>query len=464
MSTELVKAQGLARRHRRQEEELRLELGKMKERIKATKDKLLYQDWVKCHGMPTDAMDDPISEEHLKLQLETLQQLDEQRIKGESEVELLTLGLHQQEEENQALLEANTQLLEEVSRRFGGNLEQWAGFSYDDQAGICKKEDSFGWNVPAFLVSEAQTEGKKVVLKTETLAPAGDKRTKEVWETVLPMVSKAFDGYNVTLFTYGMTGSGKTYTMLGPTLMESAFEGTAPPTSSHIGKDDNRGVVVRVMQQIFKQVPEARVSLNYVQVYQERCYDLLQPASTKPLRVREDCQKKPGQNVNVFLEDLTEVIVTNVEDADMGTAVEAVPFWGVVRPLSSNEQRKFRSLCFRATDIMDFTAIGCRKQWDVKSNGTSKAMGCRKQYGVESNGMSKARGCGKQGDVESNGMSKAMGRRKQWDVESNGVSKAMGRRKQWDVESNGVSKAMGRRKQWDVESNGVWKAMGCRKQ
>ena len=115
MSTELVKAQGLARHHRQQEEELRLELGKMKERIKATKDKLLYQ------------------EEHLKLQLETLQELDEQKIKGESEVELLTLGLHQQEEENQALLEANTQLLEEVSSRFGGNLEQWAGFSYEDQ-------------------------------------------------------------------------------------------------------------------------------------------------------------------------------------------------------------------------------------------------------------------------------------------------------------------------------------------
>ena len=32
--------------------------------------------------------------------------------------------------------------------------------------------------------------------------------TQEVWETVLPMVNKAFDGYNVTLFTYGMTGSG----------------------------------------------------------------------------------------------------------------------------------------------------------------------------------------------------------------------------------------------------------------
>lgn len=31
---------------------------------------------------------------------------------------------------------------------------------------------------------------------------------QEVWETVVPLVNKAFDGYNVTLFTYGMTGSG----------------------------------------------------------------------------------------------------------------------------------------------------------------------------------------------------------------------------------------------------------------
>eukprot|EP00434_Breviolum_minutum_P037699 symbB.v1.2.033438.t1/scaffold4153.1/size43791/1 len=189
MSTELVKAQGLARHHRQQEEELRLELGKMKERIKATKDKLLYQ------------------EEHLKLQLETLQELDEQKIKGESEVELLTLGLHQQEEENQALLEANTQLLEEVSSRFGGNLEQWAGFSYEDQApadteGCGQNDASFNEmkSSPGFsasfatvlvrarppLPSEAayghcvRTEGKKVVLTSETEAPDGGKRTKAI--------------------------------------------------------------------------------------------------------------------------------------------------------------------------------------------------------------------------------------------------------------------------------------------
>eukprot|EP00913_Durusdinium_trenchii_P007321 g6882.t1 len=163
-------AQGQARRHRRQEEELRLELGKMKARIQATKDKLLCRQ-----NAPTAHC-----EEHLKLQLETLQQLDEQRSTAEEEVELLTLGLHQQEEENQTLLETNTRLLEEVAKRFGGTLDDWADHSYEAQ---------------------------------------------EVWGIAMPVVNKALDGYNVTIFTYGMTGSGKTYTMLGPALMDSAFEG-----------------------------------------------------------------------------------------------------------------------------------------------------------------------------------------------------------------------------------------------
>ncbi|CAJ1430980.1 unnamed protein product [Effrenium voratum] len=87
----------------------------MKERIKATKDKLLYQ------------------EEHLKLQLDTLLQLDAQRTKSEEEVELLTLGLHRQEEENSVLEEANERILQEVAKRYGGSLEEWAGESYAAQ-------------------------------------------------------------------------------------------------------------------------------------------------------------------------------------------------------------------------------------------------------------------------------------------------------------------------------------------
>jgi len=115
MGGELAKAQDLTRKLRRQEEEVQGDLVRMKERIKATKDKLLYQ------------------EEHLKLQLDTLLQLDAQRTKSEEEVELLTLGLHRQEEENSVLEEANERILQEVAKRYGGSLEEWAGESYAAQ-------------------------------------------------------------------------------------------------------------------------------------------------------------------------------------------------------------------------------------------------------------------------------------------------------------------------------------------
>ena len=186
----------------------------------------------------------------------------------------------------------------------------------------------------------ARTEGRKVLLTTDAQEdPAHRKKRQpqrtrtvecqydkvlgiqtdqdEVWTSVLPTVDKAFEGYNVTLFTYGMTGSGKTHTMLGPTLMESAFAGQKSPTTESLKCSQQRGIVPRVMQHIFQRLPDADVTLSYLQIYQERCYDLLQPAAlAKPLRIREESLKAKsfGQSAPVYVEGLTEVSVVNLED------------------------------------------------------------------------------------------------------------------------------------------------------
>lgn len=138
---------------------------------------------------------------------------------------------------------------------------------------------------------------------------------EDVWQAVEPLVEKAVEGYSATFFTYGMTGTGKTYSMLGPRFMESSFTGRPPPTPMELVSCENRGIVPRVVQRIFESVCGGRfgsdaptITMSYVQIYMERCYDLLRPASAMtPLRVREE------GGGSVYVEGLSEVEVLSAE-------------------------------------------------------------------------------------------------------------------------------------------------------
>ncbi|XP_023210147.1 osmotic avoidance abnormal protein 3-like [Centruroides sculpturatus] len=81
------------------------------------------------------------------------------------------------------------------------------------------------------------------------------------------------DGYNCCLFTYGQSGSGKTYTMLG--------------------NADNPGLIPLLTQEIFQPENQRnrltfRVELSCMDIYNEKVYDLIHPSSDiKNLRIRE---------------------------------------------------------------------------------------------------------------------------------------------------------------------------------
>eukprot|EP00930_Biecheleria_cincta_P019140 TRINITY_DN14698_c0_g1_i3.p1 TRINITY_DN14698_c0_g1~~TRINITY_DN14698_c0_g1_i3.p1 ORF type:complete len:1062 (+),score=139.30 TRINITY_DN14698_c0_g1_i3:111-3296(+) len=186
----------------------------------------------------------------------------------------------------------------------------------------------------------ARTDGRKVVMTTSACEAGAERQRRhhqqqssrikavqceydhvlgmtasqaDVWSAVSPAVDKALEGFNVTVFTYGMTGSGKTFTMLGPNLMESAFEGESAPSVASIRDSAQRGLMPRVIESILDRVGNregAHVTLSYIQIYQERCYDLLQPATAaRPLRIREERDSNPRHSSNagsVYLEGLTE--------------------------------------------------------------------------------------------------------------------------------------------------------------
>ena len=111
-----------------------------------------------------------------------------------------------------------------------------------------------------------------------------------------PLINGALEGINGTLFCYGQTSSGKTYTMEGihndPKLM---------------------GVIPRMMEYIFIVIEKANseieysVKCQYYQIYNEKIQDLLD-IRKKDLAIRED------KNKGIWVEDCTEANVSCQEE------------------------------------------------------------------------------------------------------------------------------------------------------
>jgi hypothetical protein len=144
---------------------------------------------------------------------------------------------------------------------------------------------------------------------------------EDMWNNVRPRVEKVLDGRNSIIFTYGMTSSGKTHTMLGPRLMDSAFVGGRTPSPQEVAVCEQRGLVPRILQFLFDACSSnadnektAWLTMSYLQIYQDRCYDLLQPARTsKPLKVREEVRNKATLGI-VHVDGLKEVSLHNVDE------------------------------------------------------------------------------------------------------------------------------------------------------
>ena len=105
------------------------------------------------------------------------------------------------------------------------------------------------------------------------------------------------NGYNGTVFAYGQTGAGKSYTMMG----------------SDIDDADAKGIIPRIVEQIFASILtspgniEYTVRVSYMEIYMERIRDLLQPQNDN-LPVHEE------KNRGVYVKGLLEIYVSSVQE------------------------------------------------------------------------------------------------------------------------------------------------------
>jgi kinesin family protein 3/17 len=140
---------------------------------------------------------------------------------------------------------------------------------------------------------------------------AFDERAKqsEVYNFLRPLVASSLDGYNSTVFAFGQTGTGKTFTMLGD---DGGAEGEA---FAFDGPRDRWGVIPRAVRDIFTFVTassgttQCKVWISYLEVYNEKIFDLLHAGDGGgELDIREDKQR------GVFVAGASEVLATSRDD------------------------------------------------------------------------------------------------------------------------------------------------------
>ncbi|KAI7337238.1 kinesin family protein [Hortaea werneckii] len=114
-----------------------------------------------------------------------------------------------------------------------------------------------------------------------------------------PLLDNAFKGYNNCIFAYGQTGSGKSYSMMG----YGEEEGVIPR-------------ICRVMFERIQAIVEAdknmvcTVEVSYIEIYNERVRDLLNPSTKGNLKVREHPSTGP------YVEDLAKLVVRSFKEIE----------------------------------------------------------------------------------------------------------------------------------------------------
>nr|ABD32308.2 Kinesin, motor region [Medicago truncatula] len=180
---------------------------------------------------------------------------------------------------------------------------------YDKEKGVnvqvlvrCRpmNEDEMRLHTPVVI---SCNEGRREVAAVQSIANKQIDRTfvfdkvfgpnsqqKELYDqAVSPIVYEVLEGYNCTIFAYGQTGTGKTYTMEGGAIKKNGEF----PTDA--------GVIPRAVKQIFDileaQSAEYSMKVTFLELYNEEITDLLAPEETtkfvdekskKPIALMED--------------------------------------------------------------------------------------------------------------------------------------------------------------------------------
>ncbi|XP_061758954.1 kinesin-like protein KIF3B [Nerophis ophidion] len=117
-------------------------------------------------------------------------------------------------------------------------------------------------------------------------------------ESFRPLVDSVLQGFNGTIFAYGQTGTGKTYTMEGVR-----------------NNSERRGVIPNSFDHIFTHISRSQnqqylVRASYLEIYQEEMRDLLSKDQSRHLELRE----RP--DIGVYVKNLSSFVTRSREEIE----------------------------------------------------------------------------------------------------------------------------------------------------
>ena len=162
-------------------------------------------------------------------------------------------------------------------------------FISEKQLGIFTK-NSYEYNVPNTEIP------KNYIFSYDKVFSPNSNQTEIYTNVGKRIVDDIMAGYNGTIFAYGQSGSGKTYTMYGKDIYD----------------ENTKGIIPRVVEEIFKRVEKSDNSIDFqfklsvMEIYKEVMYDLFTHGNN--LKIIENKEK------GVYIENLSEVYLSSVEE------------------------------------------------------------------------------------------------------------------------------------------------------
>jgi hypothetical protein len=180
---------------------------------------------------------------------------------------------------------------------------------------------SSGKTIEVLNTASSSTSSRRFELDA-VLPP--DTTQSQVFEHILPLLESSLEGYNCTIFTYGQTGTGKTFTMLGYDLWGLALDETQNPQASiidNIARDEEQfGIVPTTMKWLLDNLNTREikfsVAVSYVELYNDiKIIDLLdQEKQSTGVEQQKSLEIRENRKGEIIVPGLTRVEVRNSKE------------------------------------------------------------------------------------------------------------------------------------------------------